>query len=158
MRVMSRCTPSSSREVVAEAGANRTREQRRIDSWRKRFNELRPHEALRGKRPSSLYRRSPRAFPAALSALVYPAGWKVRRVRPHGDIKWEGRLRFIGRAFVRETLGLKEMAEGRWHVYLGRLLIGELHRDDPCSMRPARWERAGDAASGKSTEAPADAS
>ena len=52
-----------------------------------------------------------------------------------------GRLRFIGRAFGRERIGLKPQGEGKWEVYLGTLLIGELHAADPTSMRPANWER-----------------
>jgi putative transposase len=129
-------------EIAADPGANRTTEQRRIERWRKRYNEERPHEALAGKRPSALYERSARRMPAALPEVVYPAGWAQRRVRPHGDIKWDGRLRFIGRAFVRQTVGLKKTEEGCWSVYLGELLLGELRREDPASMRPARWQRA----------------
>jgi hypothetical protein len=65
----------------------------------------------------------------------------LRRVRPHGDIKWQGRLRFVGRAFVNQTLGLKALTPHCWAVYLGPLLLGELHAKDAAGMRPARWQR-----------------
>lgn len=129
------------REVAAEASADRRREQRRIDRWRQEYNEQRPHEALGQRPPGAGYRPSRRVYPQRLAELVYPKGWSVRRVRPHGDIKWGGRLRFIGRAFAGEKVGIKTLPEGRWQVYLGKLLIGELHAADPTSMRPAQWDR-----------------
>jgi transposase InsO family protein len=129
------------REVAAHAGADRAHEQRRIDRWRKEYNERRPHEALGQRKPAAGYQPSGRPYPEKLAPLVYPESWSVRRVRPHGDIKWEGRLRFIGRAFGRERVGLKNHGDGIWEVSLGTLLIGELHAADPASMRPATWER-----------------
>lgn len=66
-------------------------------------------------------------------------------MRNRGHIKWRGRLRFIGRAFVGQTVGLK-MLEVKLHaVYLGPLLIGHLHEHDPGGLRPARWKRSQDA-------------
>ena len=41
---------------------------------------------------------------------------------------------FIGRAFVRESLGLKTLSPHHCAVYLGALLIGELHAKDAAGM------------------------
>jgi hypothetical protein len=128
-------------EVAGQPGANRRSEQRRAEAWRRRYNEERPHEALSHARPAQKYRQSTRAYSPELPALAYSRGWATRRVRPHGDIKWHGKLRFIGRAFVRQTLGLKATQPGCWEVYLGGLLIGELWPADQASMRPAVWQR-----------------
>jgi len=62
-------------------------------------------------------------------------------VRNRGHIKWQGRLRFIGRAFVGQRLGLKSAGLHQWEVYLGKQLIGHLHAPDPGGLRPARWQR-----------------
>jgi putative transposase len=129
------------REVAAQPSTRRWSEQRRADRWRKEYNEQRPHEALQQRTPAQFYKRSPRIYPAKLPPVVYPARWEVRRVRPPGHIKWQGRLRFVGRAFVGEKVGLKVLGSGQWAVYLGKLLLGHLHLADLAGMRPARWQR-----------------
>jgi len=129
------------REVVAAGAAHRRALQARSRRWLAHYNHQRPHEALGQRTPAQVYRPSRRACPESLSPLKYPHRWEVRRVRNRGQIKWRGRLRFMGRAFVGQTLGLQPM-ETRVHaVYLGKLLIGHLHEHDPGGMRPARWNR-----------------
>jgi putative transposase len=129
------------REVAATAAADRAREQRRAERWRRLYNERRPHAALGQRYPAARYAPSRRAYPGALPPLRYAKGWSVRWVRPKGEIKWAGRLRYVGRAFARERVGLRPLEEGVWAVYLGSLLIGELHAKDTAGMRPARWQR-----------------
>jgi hypothetical protein len=130
------------RELVSQGGPQRRAMQRRSHRWLADYNHRRPHEALRQRTPAQVYRLSTRAYPASLPALVYPKNWPVRRVRNHGHIKWQGRLRFIGRAFVGQTLGLKQSVSQQYcNVYLGRQLIGQLHAGDAGGLRPARWQR-----------------
>jgi hypothetical protein len=62
-------------------------------------------------------------------------------VRSNGEIKWRGRRRFIGEAFVRHRLGLKPLAPEVQAVHFGPLLIGHLHDNDPGAMRPAVYQR-----------------
>lgn len=128
-------------EVLDPPAAHRRAQQRRTDRWRHDYNHRRPHEALGQKPPARAYQISSRRWSQTLPALRYPLDRVLRRVRPHGDIKWQGRLRFIGRAFVGQTLGLKALTPDSWAVYLGSLLIGELHSKDAAGMRPARWQR-----------------
>lgn len=128
-------------EVLDPPAADRRTQQRRTDRWRLDYNYNRPHEALGQKPPARAYRPSKRRWPQSVPALCYPKSFTLRRVRPHGDIKWQGRLRFIGRAFVRESIGLKTLSPHHWTVHLGALLIGELHSKDAHGMRPARWQR-----------------
>jgi hypothetical protein len=64
-----------------------------------------------------------------------------------GRIIWKGRPRVIGRAFQNEVIGLKpkraapkssgEVVE----VYLGALLLGQLHAHDAGGIRAVRWRR-----------------
>jgi putative transposase len=129
------------REVVAAGGVARAQAQRRSNHWLKQYNAERPHEALGGRTPAALYRPSRRVYPEVLPPLKYPSRWEARRVRNRGHIKWQGRLRFIGRAFAGQTIGLKSVEEKYWAVYLGKQLIGHLHSADAAGMRPARWQR-----------------
>jgi putative transposase len=124
-------------EVACKPLSNRKAQQRRTNAWRHDYNHRRPHEALGQRTPGHLYKPSSRPLPWALPTLRYPKTWSTRRVRPHGDIKWKGQLRFVGRAFVGQTLGLKALSSCHWAVHLGPLLIGELHSNDQTGMRPA---------------------
>ena len=129
------------REVVAAGAADRRAMQRRSTRWLTFYNEQRPHEALGQRPPAQVYRPGTRAYAEVLAPLPYPRRWEVRRVRNRGHIHWRGRLRFIGRAFVGQTVGVKGAGPRQWEVYLGRQLIGQLHADDPGGLRPARWLR-----------------
>ena len=129
------------REVVAASAGGRVQMQRCSDRWVNQYNVERPHEALKQRTPASVYRASQRVYPPALLPLKYPRHWAVRRVRNRGHIKWRGRLRFVGRAFVGQSLGLKLTQQPHWEVYLGNQLIGHLHPADVGGMRPAYWQR-----------------
>lgn len=129
------------REVVAQGAAHRQAMQRRSTRWLAGYNQERPHEALGQRTPAQVYRKSRRAYREELAPSKYRRGWPVRRVRNRGHIKWRGRLRFIGRAFVGQTVGLKTVGLDQWEVFLGRQLIGELRAQDPGGLRPARWLR-----------------
>jgi len=106
-----------------------------------RYNFERPHEALGLRRPADLYRRSRRAYRPRLPEVDYPRRWKVRRVRSNGMIRWEGRLRFVGEAFVGERLGLQQGASGTYAVHLAKALLGQMHSADDGGMRPTTYAR-----------------
>jgi hypothetical protein len=129
------------REVAAASAAARDQAQRRSNRWLAQYNQERPHEGLGGRTPAALYRPSRRLYPQCLPPLKYPHGWAQRRVRNRGHIKWQGRLRFIGRAFIGQTVGLKANRQHYWTVHLGKQLIGHLHATDSTGMRPAHWQR-----------------
>src|SRR6185436_5218947 len=92
-------------ETTRPASRHPRAQQRRTDRWVWAYNQIRPHEALGQKLPAQLYRGRPTRTRQV--ALKYPAGWDVRRVRSNGQIKWRGRKRFIGEAFVGYPIGLK---------------------------------------------------
>lgn len=129
------------REVVARTAPNRRVLQRRSQRWLDDYNQHRPHEHLGQQTPARHYQPSRRTLPAELAPLRYPVRWEVRRVRSTGRIRWRGRLRFIGRAFVGQMVGLQPLPSAADAVWLGDLLIGELHERDAGGLRPARWQR-----------------
>jgi hypothetical protein len=126
-------------EITRPASGNPRAQQRRTDRWGRTYNEIRPHEGLKQKPPAEVYR--PKPMPVRDLKLAYPKDWAVRRVRSNGQIKWQGRKRFIGEAFVGYPVGLKPKRKERWAIYFGGLLIGELWRSDQGGMRPARYVR-----------------
>jgi putative transposase len=128
-------------ETAAPPARTLKGQKRRMTLWIGRYNKERPHETLGQQTPAHFYRPSIRRMPRRLTAAKYPGSWRVRRVRNRGYIKWEGRQRFVGRAFVGELVGLKKRADGSHEVYLERQLIGLLYSQDLAGMRPASMAR-----------------
>jgi putative transposase len=112
--------------------------QRRSDRWRQLYNHVRPHDALGLRTPAQGYHASPRRLPKTLPPWVYPTTWLQRRISADGRLFWQGRQRFIGRAFGGEIIGLKTVQPGVWKIFLGQDLLGVLyHKDRGRSLRPA---------------------
>src|SRR5688572_18808518 len=105
-------------ETTKQAAYSAGAQQQRVSVWGQEFNQERPHEGLGQVVPQSLYERSKRLYGKAEPAWAYDGHWALRRVRSSGEIKWQGRLRFIGEAFCGEQIGLVEVAKGRHQVYL----------------------------------------
>jgi transposase InsO family protein len=111
-------------ETTRPPAADREAQQRRFDSFRKCFNEERPHEALGQRPPAAAYEASPRAYPERLEEIEYPGHYEVRSVRSSGEIKWQGQRLFVTEVLIGERVGLEETADGVWSVYFGPLLLG----------------------------------
>ena len=127
-------------ETTRPPSCHRRAQQRRTERWVRIYNWVRPHQALGQRAPAEVYRPQPGRLRSA--QLSYRKGWAVRQVRSNGEIKWQGRKRFVGEAFVGYPVGLKPKGRGRWEIYFARLLIGELWLSDPGGMRPAKHARA----------------
>jgi hypothetical protein len=129
-------------ETAQPPEANRRAQQRRFDQFRHDYNEVRPHEALGQKPPSSQYQASPRTFPERLSEPDYPAAMQVRRVRPGGHFTWKHQDVFLTRALDGESIGLEPVDERYWLVYYVRLPLARFDSQElkvnalPKSPRP----------------------
>ena len=113
-------------ETTTPPATTARQQQARFDRMRREFNTERPHEALGQQPPARHYVRSPRPYPTRLEEPWYDATHQVRRVRPTGQIKWQGELVFISEAVRRQAVGLVETERGDWlvrfmHVELGRI-------------------------------------
>jgi len=129
------------RETLCPPAKTPRAQQTRSTRWLNYYNHLRPHEALAQQSPANHFYPSLRPYPKKMAALTYPDSYSVRRVLFRGEIGWQGRLRFIGRAFVGQSVGLKAIALGIHEIYLGKQLIGSLHLRDQAGMRPASRPR-----------------
>lgn len=127
-------------ETTQPAARTRQGQQHRCTGWLGQYNRQRPHEALGQATPAQRYRRSPRKFPTRLPTLRYTPGNHVRQVRSNGEIRWAGRKRFIGEAFVGQAVGLRQLKPNIYAVSFANLLIGHLHEKDAGAMRPAVYE------------------
>lgn len=128
------------RDTARPPAAHPVSQQRRSDRWRRYYNFERPHEALAGRYPADRYHRSRRRYRGP-QPIRYRHGWTVRHVRHNGQIKWQGRLRSIGEAFVGQPVALRHQAQGISEVYFQRLLLGTLHDRDAGGIRPTKPRR-----------------
>jgi transposase InsO family protein len=100
-------------------------QQQAFEVFAQEYNQERPHEALGQKPPASVYRPSPREYPQRLPPpRGYPEDWEKRRVRPNGQIKWQGQEVHISRALCGQEVGLEPIGEGLWAVYFEWLELG----------------------------------
>lgn len=126
-------------ETTRPVSGHRQSQQRRSDRWVKTYNQIRPHEGLKQRPPGEVYR--PGGPEGRAITITYPSHWEVRRVRSNGQIKWKGRKRMIGEAFVGYPVGLKPQGAETYAVYFSRQIIGELWESDAGGIRPSKYMR-----------------
>jgi putative transposase len=111
-------------EATRPSEAHRAAQQRRFDRFRAEFNAERPHEALDQCPPAERYTPSPRAYPARLPPLEYPAHCEVRRVSRNGGIRWHNHWVNVSHVLGAEYVAFEEVDDGLWTVFFGPLTLG----------------------------------
>lgn len=113
-------------ETARPPAAHRRAQQQRFDRFRQRYNEERPHESLGQRPPATVWQPSPRTFPTELPELEYPGHFETRLVSQVGQFSFRSRAVFLGSALFDQRVGLEEVDDGIWSVYLGPVLLGRL--------------------------------
>jgi transposase InsO family protein len=111
-------------ETVLPPRATFAEQQRAFDRFRNEYNHERPHEALDGATPASLYQPSQRRFPRHTPEVAYPTSFSVRRARRTGEISWGGNRVFLSEVLAHEPVGLLEQADGTWEAFFGPMSLG----------------------------------
>lgn len=111
------------KDMKRELQAERTDTQAEMDEWVGDFNNLRPHQALNGKTPSKLYRRSFREYTGSLVEFDYK-GLETRKIDKHGDLKWHSMDYFLSEALRGERVGMKSLGKNRYEVWFCEYLLG----------------------------------
>jgi putative transposase len=128
-----------------------------FDEWRRIFNQERPHEALGMRCPAELYKPADRKYEGTPEDLVYE-GMESRRVAKWGSISLGHRGVFISGALAGWSVGLERCGQGRYHVWFGRLLLGQLEERTLSFERTAPAEGAESGAAGFGTGRPPNGS
>lgn len=115
-------------ETLSPLQANLKAQQKVFDTFRQRYNEERPHEALGMVPPQSRYQPSTRAHPRKLPPIEYPSHFETRMVQQHGDIHWRGQRIFVSQALAHQWLGLEASIQG-WKVYFCQQLIAHIDEE-----------------------------
>ena len=100
-------------------------EQKRFDEWREEFNTIRPHQALKNKRPAQLYAPSERRYQRKTPDYAYPQDMETRRVGLRGNITWKSKETFISHALEGQTLGIRYENDRSLSVWFCELKLGE---------------------------------
>lgn len=92
--------------------------QRAFDTFRRTYNEERPHEAIGLEVPASRYSISPTPYPETLPKIDYLDRDIIRVGTKGGAISFKSRFFIVGRAFAGEPLALRSTRhDGVYDVY-----------------------------------------
>src|SRR6184192_1491036 len=117
-------------EAIRPPRSTLATQQRAFNHFRHLYNDERPHQALQGQTPASLYRSSPGAYTGTLPPLEYPGHFIVKRVTNAGTIRFKKRLLFIANALKQHPVGLEEVDDGIWSIHFCNVLLGRVDERD----------------------------
>ena len=109
------------RDIARELeGVQQEERQATFETWRREFNEERPHQALGMRVPAELYQPSARKWTGTPELIGYP-GMATRRVKKAGAICYQDERIFISQALAGWDLGLRYRSEQVMEVYFAQL-------------------------------------
>lgn len=101
--------------------------QRAFDTWRRIYNEERPHEALGLDVPSSRYTVSQTRFPERLPETEYDANDLIRRVRHDGYVSFKAHKVKLSEAFAHLDVAFRPTAiDGVWKAFFMRFNVAKI--------------------------------
>ena len=115
-------------------------QQRRFDAFCREYNEQRPHDALAGGVPATLYTRSHRPWSRALPTVDYPAHWEVRGADSTGVITFRGRPLNVTRALADQDIALEEIDDAIWRLWFVNTPLGHFDARRWSWIRPDRLD------------------
>lgn len=118
-------------ETARPPEKNMRAQQQRFDTFRRTYNERRPHEALQQRTPADVYAPSRRKFPARIEEPEYPHWYEVLTSNRWGFVSLRRHQYFISQAVRGERVGFVEIEEGCFEVYFCKLLLGRIHTAHP---------------------------
>lgn len=125
------------RELQNSPAANLAEEQKRFDVWRWDFNCVRPHEALGGKTPSELYRRSPRRYLGERIVFEYPPDFALRKVNANGEFNWNNKRVNFAKSLAGEYIGVEDDGTPDLNVWFCDFCLASLERNGS-RIRPSQ--------------------
>ena len=104
------------KETTKPPGANFLQQQEKFEDFISEYNKERPHEGLKMKTPTEVYKASNREY-RGLPELEYPFHEQEKRITARGDIVLSKNRRvFISIVLANQPVGLTEVDDGIWKV------------------------------------------
>lgn len=95
-----------------------------FNAFREEYNTVRPHSAVGGAVPSSLWRKSEREYTGEVPEVAYDEGAKLYRVQQKGDISLQGKRLFVSESLRGEWIEIREEDEGATSILFGGKIPG----------------------------------
>ena len=105
------------------------------------YNSERPHEALNGESPASIYTASPRPYTPRPPEIAYPDHMIVRKVRPGGQIRWKGSELFLSETLIGEPVALEQLDDRYLQIYFGSIQLAKLDDRKRVIIKPRLKKR-----------------
>jgi transposase InsO family protein len=106
-------------------------QQRKLNSFVKEYNTIRPHEALGMSTPAQVHKLSDRPFPEYIKEWVYSPHMKVMNVVKNGSIRWKSYYWvFLTESLIGKRVGAEEIGNGIWKVYYRDVFLGYFNEKD----------------------------
>jgi transposase InsO family protein len=118
-------------EATDPPRANLPLQQRAFNSFRREYDDERPHEALGQVPPATVYSKSTRPYPRKLPEITYPDSFELRRVDYSGHLKFRGNKFFVSEVVRTLVLGLTQTADGIWDLFFGPVRLGAFNLQRP---------------------------
>jgi len=97
-----------------------------LETFRTRYNWVRPHEALQMKTPGAVYEPSSRRRPSSMPEPFFLPGSQTRKVDDTGIFSFKGRHYNVGRAFAKHPVGILADEAGVLHLVWGSFVLAPL--------------------------------
>ena len=100
-------------------------QQRRLNTFLKQYNNIRPHEALDMKTPSQIHKIENKPFPERIPKYEYQTNLKVVNVTANGAVRWKSIFWvYISQALAKKQVAMEELGNGIWKVYYKNVMLG----------------------------------
>jgi transposase InsO family protein len=127
------------RDLKAEAtkppSKNLSAQKKRLERWRKEYNNDRPHESLDMLRPAEVYRKSARRLGEKYK-ILYPEGYELKRVSESGHFSYKGANFYMSEIYSDCNVGLFENVKGITELHYANLHLGDLEFNCTDPFRP----------------------
>ena len=98
--------------------------QKRFDSWREKYNCIRPHESLDLRTPADIYAPSIRSYPEVVEIYEYNLSDIKRRVQSNGIISFKNKDINVGKAFIGDYVAIRESQKNNtYEIYFCNQLL-----------------------------------
>lgn len=112
-------------EATRPPGKNLQAQQTKLNKFVKKYNELRPHEALEMRTPAVVYKKSEIKYPEKVEDFNYPKEYVVRRVTLNGAVRiGRSNWLFLTSALATKYVGFKEIGNRIYEVYFREFFLG----------------------------------
>lgn len=99
---------------------------RTIQAWRRKYNDLRPHEALDLRCPAEVYQPSKRSYPAGIAAYTYSGAYRVVKVNNWGYLRFDTVQVFLSETMSNTRVEIRPTGNDTFAVCFRNYRIAEV--------------------------------